>query len=310
MRSSLTLPIAILTGILGYFVYVNIHALDFTHHTVNQIITYLQPALLFIMLYVSFCKVSPKELKPRRWMMKLLGIQVLSFCLLGFLIICIPNIPGKAVIESAMICMICPTATAASVVTTKLNGNPSTVVSYTCLINFSAAMAIPVVVSFIHEGAQKYDFITSFTLILGKVFPLLILPLLLAWFTRFMSPKFHRKILNQKDLAFNLWAVALTLAIAITVKAIMHSDNSIFEMICIAIASLLCCLIQFYIGHKIGKQHQEPIAGTQSLGQKNTIFAIWMGYTFLNPVTAMAGGFYSVWHNVINSWQLWRIAQK
>lgn len=310
MRSSLTLPIAILIGFIGYFIYVNIHALDFTHHAVNQIITYLQPALLFIMLFVSFCKFSPKELKPRRWMMKLLGIQVLSFCILGILIILIPDIPGKAVIESAMICMICPTATAASVVTTKLNGNPSTVVSYTCLINFSAALAIPVIVSFIHEGAHEYDFATSFTLILGKVFPLLILPLLLAWFTKFMFPKFHNKILKQKDLAFNLWAIALTLAIAITVKAIMHSDSTIYEMICIAIISLLCCLIQFYLGHKIGKNHREPIAGTQSLGQKNTIFAIWMGYTFLNPVTAMAGGFYSVWHNVINSWQLWRIAQK
>lgn len=309
MKSSLTLLIAILTGIIGYFVYVNIHVLDFTHHTVNQIITYVQPTLLFVMLYVSFCKVSPKELKPRRWMMKLLGIQVFSFVLLGILIICIPNIPGKAVVESAMICMICPTATAASVLTTKLNGNPSTVVSYTCLINFSAALAIPVIVSFIHEGVYEYDFATSFALILGKVFPLLILPLLLAWFTMFMFPKVHRKILNQKDLAFNLWAIALTLAIAITVKAIMHSDNTLLEMVCIAIASLLCCLVQFYLGHKIGKNHGEPVAGTQSLGQKNTIFAIWMGYTFLNPVTAMAGGFYSVWHNVFNSWQLWQTAK-
>lgn len=306
MRSSLTLPVAILTGIIGYFVYVSIHSLDYTHHTVNQVISYVQPILLFVMLFVSFCKVSPKELKPHRWMLKLLGIQLLSFIFLGLLIICIPDIPGKAVIESTMICMICPTATAASVVTTKLNGNPSTVISYTCLINFSAAIAIPAVVSFIHEGAKDYDFITSFSLILGKVFPLLILPLLLAWFVRYMFPKVHRKILSYKDLAFNLWAVALTLAIAITVKAIMHSDNSVFEMFCIALASLITCLIQFYFGRKIGKKHKEPIAGAQSLGQKNTIFAIWMGYTFLNPVTAMAGGFYSVWHNVINSWQLWR----
>ncbi len=310
MRSSLTLPIAILTGIIGYFVYVNIHALDFTHHTVNQIIAYIQPALLFAMLFVSFCKVSPKDLKPRRWMMKLLGIQVLSFVMMGILIICIPDIANKAVIESAMICMICPTATAASVVTTKLKGNPSTVVSYTCLINFSAALVIPIIISFTHEGAQEYDFITSFTLILGKVFPLLILPLLCAWFVRFMLPNFHRKILNQNNLAFNLWAIALTLAIAITMKAIMHSNNSIFEMICIAIASLLTCLIQFYLGRKIGMRHHEPIAGAQSLGQKNTIFAIWMGYTFLDPVTAMAGGFYSVWHNVINSWQLWHAVRK
>ena len=58
---------------------------------------------------------------------------------------------------------------------------------------------------------------------------------------------------------------------------------------------------------RIGRKHGEPVAGTQSLGQKNTVFAIWMGYTFLNPVTALAGGFYSLWHNLVNSWQLWRV---
>lgn len=306
MRASLTLPIAIITGIISYFAYVSIHALDYTHQAVSQIIAYLQPALLFVMLFVSFCKVSPKELRPKRWMLKMLGFQIISFSLLGTLIICIQDIAGKAVIESLMICLICPTATAASVVTTKLKGNPSTVVSYTCLINLAAAIAIPSVVSFIHEKNMEYDFITSFTLIIGKVFPLLILPLLLAWLVKYMFPNIHRRIVSYKDLAFNLWAVALTLAIAITMKAIAHTDKSFIELTCIALASLLSCCIQFYIGRRIGKQHNEPIAGAQSLGQKNTIFAIWVGYTFLDPVTAMAGGFYSVWHNVINSWQLYK----
>ena len=34
--------------------------------------------------------------------------------------------------------------------------------------------------------------------------------------------------------------------------------------------------------------------------------AIWMGYTFLTPATSIAGGFYSIWHNVYNSWQLYK----
>ena len=44
----------------------------------------------------------------------------------------------------------------------------------------------------------------------------------------------------------------------------------------------------------------------QALGQKNTVFAIWFAYTFMTPVTAIAGGFYSVWHNIVNTWQLYR----
>ncbi len=301
-----TLPISMLTGILSYFIYTGIHALDGTHAFILRFIEVFQPLLLFCMLFVSFCKVAPGELRPHRWMLKLLGIQVGSFTLMGLFIALLPDVPGRVVIESAMICMICPTATAASVVTTKLHGNPSAVVSYTCLINLTASIAIPSVVSFIHEGAGELDFLTSFTLIIGRVFPLLILPLLAAWFVRYMMPRFHRQILSHPDLAFNLWAVALSLAIGITVKAIVHSHESLFELILIALASLFTCVVQFYLGHSIGKKHHETIAGTQALGQKNTIFAIWMGYTFLNPVTAMAGGFYSVWHNVINSWQLWK----
>lgn len=306
-----TLPISMLSGVLGYFLYVSIHALDGTHAFMNDFLSVFQPLLLFCMLFVSFCKVHPRELKPRSWMLKLVAIQTLSFVLIGMLIAFFQNISGRVVLESFIICMICPTATAASVVTSKLNGSASVVVSYTVVINLVASIVIPSVVPFMHEvGRGDMDFFTSFSLIIGKVFPLLIMPLLFAWMVRFLLPKFHEKILSQKDLAFNLWAVALALAIAITVKAIVHSNEGFGSLVGIAIASLVSCLVQFYLGHLIGKRHGETVAGTQSLGQKNTIFAIWMGYTFMNPVTAMAGGFYSVWHNVINSYQLYRMRKK
>ena len=113
-------------------------------------------------------------------------------------------------------------------------------------------------------------------------------------------------ITRIKDLAFYLWAIALSLAIAVTAKAIDHSHEALWEYIGIAIISAVCCLVQFVIGRIIGRHHGDRIAGAQSLGQKNTAFAIWMAYTFMNPVTALAGGFYSVWHNVFNSYQLWK----
>ena len=227
-----TLPISMLSGILGYFVYVNIHALDSTHEFMNKFLSVFQPLLLFCMLFVSFCKVHPRELKPQKWMMKLIAIQACSFILIALLIILFPDIPGRVVLESFIICMICPTATAASVVTTKLEGNPSVVVSYTVIINLVASIVIPSIVPFMHEvGGKGMGFLMSFSLIIGKVFPLLIMPLLLAWFVRYMMPSFHAKVLARKDLAFNLWAVALALAIAITVKAIVHSNESLIELI-------------------------------------------------------------------------------
>ncbi len=302
-----TLPIAMIAGVLSYFIYVSIPALDSTHQLANDFISIIQPGLLFCMLFVSFCKVSPRQLRPRLWMIKPLAVQVLSFVLLAIPIIICNDIPGRAIIESMMACMICPTATAASVVTAKLHGNASTVVSYTFLINIAVALLVPAVIPLLHEPQHAdMDFLQSFYIIMAKIFPLLILPLVSAWAVRYLLPHLHAKLLTCTNLAFYLWAVALALAIAVTVKAIVHTDQSIFTLIGIAIASAITCVIQFYIGRKIGIKHGDKIAGAQSLGQKNTVFAIWMCYTFMNPVTAMAGGFYSVWHNAVNSYQLWK----
>lgn len=301
------LPIAMVMGVVSYYIYVNIPALDGTHAVVNRMIGYVQPALLFCMLFVSFCWMRLRELKPKGWMLEMLAVQVVSFVAMGGLLVWMPEMPGRVVIESAMVCMICPTATAAAVVTMRLHGNANVVVSYTCLVNMAVSLVVPAMVPFLHEGSVgDVGFETAFLLILGKVFPLLMMPLIAAWMVRHLFPKFHAAILRQPNLAFNLWAVSLALAVGVSVKAIAHSEESVWELVGIAGASLVCCVGQFVLGRMIGRRHGEAVAGTQGLGQKNTVFAIWMGYTFMNPVTALAGGFYSVWHNVVNSWQLWR----
>ena len=66
----------------------------------------------------------------------------------------------------------------------------------------------------------------------------------------------------------------------------------------------------FAIGRRIAGHYGEMVTGGQALGQKNTVFAIWLAYTFFTPVTAIAGGFYSLWHNVVNTWQLYRFNHK
>lgn len=302
-----TLPIAMILGVVCYFAYVSIPVFDKTHAFVGKAISIVQPLLIFCMLFISFCRVSFKELKPHKWFAKLLLIQVLTFCVCGAIVAVFPDMRWRVIVESFMICMICPTATAAAVVTTKLRGNFNAVISYTCIINVAAAIVIPSVVPFLYSDKSGgfAAFETSFLLIMGKIFPTLILPLVMSFGVRHFLPKLHSALVKQTNLSFYMWAVALALAIGVTVKAIVHSDESLFNLVGIAVASLLSCAIQFALGRVIGKHHDDAIAGAQSLGQKNTVFAIWLGYTFMNPVTAMAGGFYSIWHNTVNSYQLW-----
>ncbi len=88
-------------------------------------------------------------------------------------------------------------------------------------------------------------------------------------------------------------------------------------MLMMALVSLICCVFQFAAGHWAGSlyghrpgHHAKRTTAGQALGQKNTVFAIWMGYTFMTPETAIVGGFYSIWHNLYNSWQLSKTSDK
>ena len=78
------LPIAMLTGASVYLLY---HALPAPFHKAGVFLSHftgvLQPCLIFSMLFLTFCRIEPKDLKPHRWHWRLLLIQGCSFVLLG-----------------------------------------------------------------------------------------------------------------------------------------------------------------------------------------------------------------------------------
>ena len=241
-----TLPIAMAMGVILYFVYVNIPFLEPTKPFVEHAVAVLQPLLIFLMLFLTFCKVDVSELKPCKWHVVLLLIQSLSFIFLAGILYIFPDMRSRILIEGAMLCLICPTATAAAVVTGKLGGSAAHLTSYTILINLVTAFLVPLVVPVIHPQ-DGVGFISSFLMILGKVFPLLLCPFILAVLLRYLSPKLHAFIGKYHGLSFYLWAVALTLAIAVTVKSIVHSDVSIWYQVGLAFISCIACFLQFYI---------------------------------------------------------------
>ena len=305
-----TLPLSMVTGVVCYFVYVSIPALDHTHHVVSDIVDILQPSLIFCMLFLSFCKVSPHDLKPRLFQLELVAIQVGGFLFFALPVILFPDMPGRILMESAMICLICPTGTAAVVLVSKLGGNVSYTISYTCLINIIVAIVFPAIISVMHTNSNGADLATSFFLIMGKVSPLLVFPLLTALIVKHLFPDLHLWLRSKAGAAFSLWAVSLSLCIAITTKAIMHSDEGGMTFMGIGLVSAACCIVQFWAGHRIGSRHDGRISCGQCLGQKNTAFAIWLAYTFMNPATAIAGGFYVIWHNTFNTIQLYQSQHK
>lgn len=328
------LPISMLSGIVAYFLFAALPLSEATQSVVLSTISgVVQPILLFCMLFLSFIKVKPAEMKPHRWQLWVLLLQAGCFIVCSCLaLLCSPQtlqtlqtpqsllspqtLRGlKILCEGAMLAFICPTATASAVITGRLGGSTAGVVTYLMVCNLMVSVLAPALLTLVepHEG---FTFVSSFFMIMGKVFPLLICPLLCAWMVRYMLPSLHRKLLAHAGLSFNIWTVALALAIAVTVNSIAHSSVGIEYMIGLAFISGICCLAQFWMGKQVGSRfdtppsHETRITAGQAFGQKNTVFIIWLGLVFLDPVTSVVGGFYSVWHNTVNSWQLYKARKR
>ena len=300
-----TLPVSMISGALAYYICSQLPLTYEVKHDILSVIEVLQPVLLFIMLFVAFCKIKPTDLKPHRWHLWLLLIQCLIFIAACLFLWAYPTSGARVIVEGFMLALICPTATACAVVTQKLGGDSAATTSYTIIINLVVALLCPLLLPVAHPQ-PGLTFLPAFMVIINKVFPLLIVPLFLAWFVRYLMPSFHKRIVATKDLAFYMWAVSLAIAIAVTCKALAHSEESLWNVGGIAVVTLVACLFQFTFGKWIGSHYGKRMEAGQALGQKNTVFIIWLGYTFLSPITAAAGGFYSVWHNLVNSWQLYK----
>lgn len=301
-----TLPLAMLTGVLGYFAFSGIPLLAPTKPFMNVLISYLTPFLIFAQLLLTFCKMNPKELLPTAWhgwllLFQLVSTSVVAACILFF------HAEGtyKEVFEGGMVCLVCPTATAAAVITGKLGGNASSLTTYTLLSNLLAAVVVPLLFPLveIHEGITFWN---AFFRILSKVFPLLLCPFLLALLLRYLLPAVHRWLSNMHGAAFYLWGIALAIVTAQTVRSLVNSDASVFVKLFLSVAGLLACILQFWLGKRLGSAYNDRISAGQALGQKNTVLAIWMAYTYLDPLSSVSPGSYVLWQNCFNSYQLWK----
>lgn len=55
----------------------------------------------------------------------------------------------------------------------------------------------------------------------------------------------------------------------------------------------------------LGSFDNQKVSAGQALGQKNTIFAIWIAIVYISPTVAIAPGSYLLWQNLVNAYQMW-----
>jgi BASS family bile acid:Na+ symporter len=272
-------------------------------HTLLSRLEFLTPYLIFIMLFFTYTKIDWREIRVTKMHIYLLFIQFFGSIGL-YLLLSLYNI---TVAQGVMICILAPTATSAPVIAGMLRGSVPSLLTYSVLSNVCVAMVAPLFFSFISHQYGAVPFFASFLMIGRNIFALLFLPLLAALLIKKISPRLNGKIAEHAGISFYIWSFALIIVTAKIVVFIRHQESANYVIeITIAALVFIVCVLQFLTGRKLGGKFGDTIAGGQGLGQKNTILAIWMAQTYLNPVSSIGPGTYVLWQNIVNSYQIWR----
>lgn len=299
-----TLPLAMVSGTLIYLLFANVEPLQGVGDTVGPVLVDIFPIFMFLVLFTTFCKVDFHRMRPVGWhfwvgLFQLFFVAAVVGAILAF------DIKGENLIllESVLTCIIGPCAAAAAVVTAKLGGDLEEMTTYTFMSNLITALLVPLCFPLIDKSVEM-EFWQAFATILYKVCMVLVVPMGLAYLVKHFMHRLHQWILSVKDLSFYLWGVSLMIVTGITVKNIVHAETSAHFILLIAIMVLILCLVQFAVGRYVGHFFHRTQEAGQALGQKNTAFAIWIAYTYLNPLSSVGPGCYILWQNLINSIEL------
>lgn len=247
-----------------------------------------------------------KQLRVTPLHLWLLGFQLVVGTLFYFIL----HPFNEVLAQGAMIGMFAPIAVSATVVAVILGANMATMVTYTILYNLVLAFVAPACFSLIRFG-DALPFWTSFWIIIKRVFPLIVFPMILAFFFQKVLPRTTAVIVKVKMLPFYLWALTLTTVIGQTIDYILQQNRSMLWMI-LAMAAIAAieCVLQFGFGRWIGRRYGDKIAGGQACGQKNGVLAVWMSQTYLDPLSSVVPAAYVIFQNLWNSWQMFMLNKK
>ena len=264
--------------------------------------SFLIQYLLMGMLFFAFLDI---EFKPESFRSSVLGV-LLANVVVAFLSYAALVSFDTTLALTAFMTAIAPTAIAAPVIMGFIQGEIEYVVTAVLVTNVSSAVIIPLALPLL-IGAQLHISVWE---VLRPVLIVMLGPLLLARLASYLPNKVRAIIRQGKSYSFPLWLVNLFLISASTSSFLRQEDSSsIATLLGIALISLVLCVINFGLGALLGGRRNWQEA-SQSLGQKNLSFVIWIALTFINPLVAMGPTFYILYHHLYNSWSIYRFEKR
>ena len=295
------------------------------------------PWLIFGMLFFTFCKVNPLDLRLHKWHFVVLFTQI-AFSLATYAGVYYFT-ENRYLAQGLMLCFIMPTATAAPIIAGKMGGSIQNLTTFTLLSNFATTLIVPALFPLVNPLAEK-AFWPAFLLILSHITPLLLGPFFAAWALR-IGYKWRTKIelvlpVKLAVIPFYLWVASIMVLTAVVTETVISNYQAqITNMLILLACSFVACLLQFGLGKLIGYYLPAPSKGRdyqdvlinpaaapktmagvssitagQAFGQKNTSLGVWMANTYLDPLASLGAAAYIIWQNLFNSAQLFIAAHK
>jgi bile acid:Na+ symporter, BASS family len=255
--------------------------------------------LVMAMLFVVFLDTRLSRESLRRSHVTLLAANVaMGFAAwgLGWLV------GGREVALAAFFAGITPTATAAPVVISFLRGRVEYVITAFLVTNLIIAALLPGLLPLV-LGRTTPAVVGQ---VLGSVGLVVFAPMGAAWLLRTVHAPAAQWPRRLRDISFGLWVAALFLVTSNGSHFLRSQpDLSLGVLGQIAITTAAVCAANFALGWLVGGREFAREA-SQSLGQKNNSFTIYLALAYASPLVALGPTCYVVWHNLWNSWQIHR----
>lgn len=264
-------------------------------HSLNFLLRWI----LVGMLYLVCLQLDPHQLKPQKLHWKLLMANIMMGVVpYAVLLLC----GATQLALAAFFIGIAPTANAAPVIMNFLRGRPGFVVTSFVITNLGVSLALLALLPPV-TGNSSFTFIWD---IFKMLLLVIALPAAAAAITRHFYPKAKSWQAKCRNISFSAWSLMLFI-IAADAGFFFRSNPDVPKLLVLEIAllSLIICAVNFTVGGLLGGRKYGREA-SQSLGQKNTSFIIFMAITFANPLAALGPVFYVLWHNSWNAIQMYR----
>ena len=263
-------------------------------HVLKPLVEYM----VMLMLFMSFLDL---DFQPRKLQKSLLWVALanVGIAFAGYALLA----PFSQIMAlTAFITGIAPTAITAPVVIYILKGEVEYVAASVLVTNLQNALVIPLALPYM-LGTGVSISVPEILLPVAKV---MFIPLILARVISTFLPKVKATFSRARSLSFILWVSSLLIITGNASHFIRtQADLEVTNLAEIATIAFVLCAINFGVGALLGSPNHRKEA-SQSLGQKNLSFVIWVALTFTNPMVAMGPTFYIIFHHLFNSWRIYR----